>query len=369
MVSIDLQQAGRLIGQPVVVLETPQLCEDRIQNLKSKTDEVGENRPRIIKQHPEHTRLSDASEHHQAPKQKQESRQESKHRRDGNPKIGKGHSDDRRPDTPRQKNDKHSDSNRKVEKNHSSYHSHASQPGTPKTLSKVERNSRHGEDKARDRERDKNRSKEKDRKMDKDRGRDRNKEKQRDKDEERDRGGDREKKNKTLLRDSCSKYSADGHTKSDSLILKQDRSSKSTDINGLQRTELLQNKKEKKNGDDGVSRKGGNTHSFETKPNEFPSYLLGGKSGSLKNFVIPKLKRDGKDKDPPLPKKSTGTWTEPLVRLERLSLMENLNKGAKPVVVVKKLSIDDVQRIMREGRNAHRSRNKSSFDQPVGGRI
>ncbi|XP_029025412.1 nipped-B-like protein isoform X2 [Betta splendens] len=377
MVSIDLQQAGRLIGQPVVVLEAPQLCEERMQNLKAKIDGKGdkvvESRPRIIKQHPEHTSTSDASEHRDAPKQKQESRQESKHRRDGNPKNGKGQSDDRRPDTPRQKNDKHSDSNRKVEKIHSSSHSHVSQPETPKTTSKAERTSRHGEDKARDREKEKNRSKEKGRKTEKDRDRDkhrdRNKEKQRDKDGERDKEGDREKKNKTLSRENCNKHSPDGHTKSDSLILKQDRSSKSTDMNGHQRTEtpqIPQNKKEKKNGDDGVSRKTGNAHSFEAKASEFPSYLLGGKSGSLKNFVIPKLKRDGSGREPQLPRKSTESWGEPLVRLERMSLMENLNKGAKPVVVVKKLSIDDVKRIMREGRNAHRSRNKSSFDQPVG---
>uniref|UniRef100_A0A3Q1J4Q2 Nipped-B protein n=1 Tax=Anabas testudineus TaxID=64144 RepID=A0A3Q1J4Q2_ANATE len=110
-----------------------------------------------------------------------------------------------------------------------------------------------------------------------------------------------------------------------------------------------------------------NSHRSHTKPSEFPSYLLGGKSGSLKNFVIPKLKRDGTDKDPQPPKKVTGGWSEPLVRLERMSLMENLNKGAKPIVVLQKLSVDEVKRIMKESRNEHRSRKKSSLD--VGGMI
>lgn len=385
MVSIDLQQAGRLIGQPVVVLEAPQLCEDHIQRLKSKTDgkvdKVVENRPRIIKQHPDHTKTLGAYEQSETPKQKQESRRESKHRHDGNPENGKGNSDDRRPDTPRQKNDRHSDLHRKVEKNHSSHHSHVSQPETPKTMSKAERNSRNGEDKARDRDRDKNRNKEKrnrdrdrDRDKDRDRHKDRDRDRESDKGRERDRERDREKINKTLSRENFNRRSPDGHTKSDSLRLKQDRSSKSTDMNGHQRTDSStlqnpQNKKEKKNGNDSISWKAGNKHSFETKPNEFPSYLLGGKSGSLKNFVIPKLKRDGRDKEPQLPRKLTGGWSEPLVRLERVSLIENLNKGAKPIVVLNKLSIDEVKRIIKESRNVHRSRNNSSFDQQVGGMI
>uniref|UniRef100_A0A3Q1BMG9 Nipped-B protein n=1 Tax=Amphiprion ocellaris TaxID=80972 RepID=A0A3Q1BMG9_AMPOC len=111
------------------------------------------------------------------------------------------------------------------------------------------------------------------------------------------------------------------------------------------------------------------SQSSETKPSEFPSYLLGGKSGSLKNFVIPKLKRDGKE--PQLGSKMVEGWSEPRVRLERVSLVENLNKGAKPVVVVKKLSVDEVKRMIKESRNAHssKSRNWSSLDKSGRGRI
>lgn len=382
MVSIDLQQAGRLIGQPVVVLDTEQFCEDHIQNLKSKTDEkidkVVENRPRIIKQHADHTRKSGALEQPDTPKQKQESRRESKHRHDGNPDSSKGHSDDRRPDTPRQKKDKHSDSHQKVEKNHNIHRSHVSQTETSKNISKMERNSRHGED--RDREKDKNREKERNRDRDKEKDRDRHRDKakekdrERDKDKDRERERDREKKNKTLSKENCNRHSPDGHNKSNSHRSKQDGISKPTDINGFQRPDSSslqnpQNKKEKRNGHDSNSCKVGNKQSFETKPSEFPSYLLGGKSEGLKNFVIPKLKRDGKEKDPQLPKKLTGVWSEPVIRLERVSLIENLNKGAKPIVVLQKLKIDEVKKIIREGRNAHKSKKRSSFDQPEGGMI
>uniref|UniRef100_A0A3Q4MC51 Nipped-B protein n=1 Tax=Neolamprologus brichardi TaxID=32507 RepID=A0A3Q4MC51_NEOBR len=180
MVSIDLQQAGRVIGQPVVVLESQPLCEDHLRRLKSNPDgkvkRVGDDRPGIIKQ----------------------------------------------PDPSRQKLDKHSKSRHKEEKNHNT---------------------------------------------------------------------------------------------------------------------------------------GDKRQSFEAKPSEFPSYLLGGKSGTLKNFVIPKLKRDGKDKDPP--NKLVEGWSEPRVRLERVSLVDNLNKGAKPVVVVKKLSVDEVKKIIKESRNAHGSRSRN----------
>uniref|UniRef100_A0A3Q2QX81 Nipped-B protein n=1 Tax=Fundulus heteroclitus TaxID=8078 RepID=A0A3Q2QX81_FUNHE len=109
----------------------------------------------------------------------------------------------------------------------------------------------------------------------------------------------------------------------------------------------------------------------EMKTTEFPSFLLGGNSGSLKNFVIPKLKRDGKDgagKD--LKSKLLESWSEPLVRLERVSLVENLNRRTKPVVVVKRLSIEDIKRIIKETKNAHRSKSRhwSSFDNADRGR-
>uniref|UniRef100_A0AAQ4PLU0 Nipped-B protein n=1 Tax=Gasterosteus aculeatus aculeatus TaxID=481459 RepID=A0AAQ4PLU0_GASAC len=178
MVSIDLQQAGRIKGQPVVVLEAQTFCEDHLRHLKTN----------------------------------------------------------------------------KEEKNHNIHRPHISNPETPKTASKAERNSKHGD---------------------------------------------------------------------------------------------------------------GKQQPLETKHCEFPSYLLGGKSGSLKNFVIPKLKRDVKDLQ--LPDKLIESWTEPLVRLERLSLIKDLNKGTKPVVVLNKLNLDEVKRIIKESRNTNSTRflDKSGRDYSV----
>ncbi|KAK9532406.1 hypothetical protein VZT92_009788 [Zoarces viviparus] len=204
MVSIDLQQAGRMKGQPVVLLEAQTFCEDHLRHLKPKTDgkvdKVAENRPGIIRQHADNPKKPCSDGQPEAPKQKPESQRESKHKHDGKTVGGKKHSDDKRPDTPRQKHDKHSDLRHKEEKNHNIHRSHVSNPETPKTLSKGERISKHGEAK-----------------------------------------------------------------------------------------------------------------------------LIEG-------------------------------WSEPLVRLERLSLIKNLNKGAKPVVVLNKLNIDEVKRIIKESRNAHGSR-------------
>ncbi|XP_037608532.1 nipped-B-like protein B isoform X2 [Sebastes umbrosus] len=440
MVSIDLQQAGRMIGQPVVVLEAQKLCEDRLRQLKSKADgkvdTVVENRPGIIRQHAENTKKSGSDGQPETPKEKQE-RRESKHKHDSKTAGGKGHSDDRRPDTPRQKHDKHSDLRQKEEKNRNSHRSQDGQPETPKTISKAERNSRLQEDKVREKDKDKDRNKDrdkdrekdkdrdkdrerdkagdrdkdrekdkdkdkdkdrekvrdkdrdrnkdrekvrdkdrdrdkdrekvrdkdrdrdKDREKDKDRDKDKEKDKEKDKDRDKDRDRDRERKHKTS-RENCNRHSPDRHTKADSPRVKQDGSRKSTDLNGRQKTEEssglqnAQNTKERKSGDGSISCQAGNKQqSLENKHSEFPSYLLGGKSGSLKNFVIPKLKRDMKE--PPLPAKLIEGWSEPLVRLERLSLIKDLNKGAKPVVVINKLSIDEVKRIIKESRNAHGS--------------
>ncbi|XP_041815980.1 nipped-B-like protein isoform X1 [Chelmon rostratus] len=379
MVSIDLQQAGRVIGQPVVVLETPQLCDGHLRHIKSKTDgkvdKVVENRPGIIKQHANNPRKSGSDGQTETPKQKQERRRESKHRHDGKTEGGKGHSDDRRPDAPRQKHDRQSDSRHKEEKNNSSHRSHVHQTMTPKTMSNAERNSRHGEDKVRDKNKDKERDRhrdkdrDRDRDRDKDRDRDRDREKDRDRDKDRDRNRDREKERKhKMSMENCNRHSLDRHSKPDNPRVKQDGSRKSTDLNGRQRTENsslqnTQNKEERRSGDGSISCLARNKQqSFETKPGQLPSFLLSGRSGSLKNFVIPKLKQEGRD--PPRPSKLKESLTQPLVRLERVSLIENLNKGAKPVVVLQKLSIDEVKRIIGESRNAHSSKSRkwSSFD-------
>uniref|UniRef100_A0A674D4G0 Nipped-B protein n=1 Tax=Salmo trutta TaxID=8032 RepID=A0A674D4G0_SALTR len=91
---------------------------------------------------------------------------------------------------------------------------------------------------------------------------------------------------------------------------------------------------------------------------EFPAYLLGGvKSGGFKNFVIPKMKKPGSGLGPVME-----GWSEPRVKLERLGLVEEMKTGAKPVVVLQKLSIDEVQKIIREreDRNARGSKSSKS---------
>uniref|UniRef100_A0A4W6GAJ5 Nipped-B protein n=1 Tax=Lates calcarifer TaxID=8187 RepID=A0A4W6GAJ5_LATCA len=82
-------------------------------------------------------------------------------------------------------------------------------------------------------------------------------------------------------------------------------------------------------------------------PDSFPAQLLGGHSGALKNFQIPKIKRD---------KDSSGStegqmWGQPKVKLERLGLVQDFEKRPKPVVVLKKLSIDQIQRIIRHSKS------------------
>uniref|UniRef100_A0AAX7V7Q7 Nipped-B protein n=1 Tax=Astatotilapia calliptera TaxID=8154 RepID=A0AAX7V7Q7_ASTCA len=333
MVSIDLQQAGRVIGQPVVVLESQPLCEDHLRRLKSNPDgkvkRVGDDRPGIIKQHADTLQKSGSDGQPEMYKQKQESQRESKHRHDDKSDSSKGPSDDRRPDPSRQKLDKHSkdrardrDKERNIEKE-----------------KERDRDKDRHKEKERDRDKEKNIEKERDRDKEKniEKERDRDKDRHIEKEKERDKAKDRDRKQKMLRENS--------------------------DPNSRQRTgnsslKSPQNKDQKTSEDGNIKCQAGDKRqSFEAKPSEFPSYLLGGKSGTLKNFVIPKLKRDGKDKDPP--NKLVEGWSEPRVRLERVSLVDNLNKGAKPVVVVKKLSVDEVKKIIKESRNAHGSRSRN----------
>uniref|UniRef100_A0A672MM92 Nipped-B protein n=1 Tax=Sinocyclocheilus grahami TaxID=75366 RepID=A0A672MM92_SINGR len=79
---------------------------------------------------------------------------------------------------------------------------------------------------------------------------------------------------------------------------------------------------------------------------------------ALKNFVIPKLKRD-KDGNV-MQEMRRELFSEPLVKLEKLDLVEDLNKGAKPVVVLKKLSIDEVQKLISNSRSKS-SKSKLSY--------
>ncbi|XP_009074885.1 PREDICTED: nipped-B-like protein, partial [Acanthisitta chloris] len=98
---------------------------------------------------------------------------------------------------------------------------------------------------------------------------------------------------------------------------------------------------------------------------EFPSYLLGARSGALKHFVIPKIKRD-KDGNVTQESRKTEFRGEQKDKVEKMGLVEDLNKGAKPVVVLQKLSLDDVQKFIKDRDDKSRSscfkpnKNKSS---------
>ncbi|XP_013871460.1 nipped-B-like protein B isoform X2 [Austrofundulus limnaeus] len=237
------------------------------------------------------------------------------------------------------------------------------------------------EDKGRDDE-EMNKDKDKDRNRVRNRVLDREKDKdwyrgKEDKCLDRERDTDRDKgwnsKHRTLSKDVCSKSSHDQDTKPESPKTKQDGSRKSADLNGGQKTgssshQNPTNKDHRTSRDGNVICLAGNKRpASETKTSELPSYLLGGSTGSLKNFVIPKLSRTGADKDP----KSTlfFAWSEPRVRLERVSLIQTLNKKSKPVVVLRRLSIEDVKRMIKETKDAHSSRSKywSSFQSSTRG--
>lgn len=96
---------------------------------------------------------------------------------------------------------------------------------------------------------------------------------------------------------------------------------------------------------------------------EFPSYLLGGRSGALKNFVIPKIKRD-KDGNITQETKKMDMKGEQKDKVEKMGLVEDLNKGAKPVVVLQKLSLDDVQKLIKDREEKSRSSLKSIKNKP-----
>lgn len=421
MVSIDLQQAGRIIEQPVVVLEPQPLCEQHLRHLKTNLDgkankDVG-NRPAIIKQPPNSAEKSLSGGPPESRRLKQESQRVSKPKHESN----RGHSNDRRSDMVRQKHDQHSNSLHKEEKNNNSHRS--SRPETPKSSGRADYNSRCDDDKVRhkernkekqrvreedkhrdrnktrdrdkskevegpreaeidkdrhkDREQDKDREKEsiedKTRSRDKDKGRNRDKirdvdkprEKEKDKEREKDKdrhrertkGKERDRNRKRKTKEDPDKTSPDQNPKPD----------KPSDLNGRHRAgesspprQTPPKKENRTNGDGSISCLPGNRrNSLDPKPCEFPQYLLGGQSGSLKNFVIPKIKRDAPDKDLQLKRKLLESRSEPLVRLERVSLVNSLNKRSKPVVVLRRLSVEEVKRIIRESKSS-RSKKWSS---------
>ncbi|XP_078287021.1 nipped-B-like protein isoform X4 [Rhinoraja longicauda] len=95
---------------------------------------------------------------------------------------------------------------------------------------------------------------------------------------------------------------------------------------------------------------------------KFPSYLLGGgRSDALKNFVIPKIKRDKdgnicheqKELRKPVDK------NEIKLKVDKMDLVEDLKKVIKPVVVLHKLPFDEVQKFIKDNEDKHASRSSS----------
>lgn len=124
------------------------------------------------------------------------------------------------------------------------------------------------------------------------------------------------------------------------------------------------NSKDERRTDGNKSKIDGNKAHSDSKA-EFPSYLLGGRSGALKHFIIPKIKRD-KDGNVMHDTRKSETKGDLKDKVEKIGLVEDLNKGAKPVVVLQKLSLDDVQKFIKDRDDKSRTscfkpnRNKSS---------
>ncbi|XP_068106831.1 nipped-B-like protein isoform X3 [Hyperolius riggenbachi] len=120
--------------------------------------------------------------------------------------------------------------------------------------------------------------------------------------------------------------------------------------------------KDEKRTDGNKSKVDGNKAHGDNKTG-FPSYLLGGGQGSLKNFVIPKLKRD-KDGNVTQESKRSGLKGEQKNPDDKIGIVEDLNKGAKPVVVLQKLSLDEVQKLIKEREDKSKGSLKSNKNKP-----
>ncbi|KAL7846528.1 hypothetical protein SRHO_G00215080 [Serrasalmus rhombeus] len=379
MVSIDLQQAGRAEGQldscPTPDLEAQRWPEDGsdsagVLRLKSKTDgevqRTVDSRPDVIKQRAETPQKLASDGRPETPKHKHDSRRDS---------TGKTQGSDKRSDTSKHRHD-------------GKVRSEGRGTETPRkhdSRSEVSRDS-HKEEKHKDRDRDRDRDREKDRDRDRERDRDRDNDgsktrrpdtpkskaehdrQGRDKDRERDRDREnRERKHRPESREHRDKRSPEHRPRPDSPRVKQE--SRGGSDSGRHRSERpdqkSHNSKEERRCSDGNRNRsdGAKQPSTDIKTSEFPDYLLGGKSGALKNFIIPKLKRD-KDVNVPAAaeaRRPGESWGQPRVKLERLGLVEDISKRPKPVVVLQKLSIDEVQKIIKD-RNSRSS--KSSKNRP-----
>ncbi|KAH0627889.1 hypothetical protein JD844_008441 [Phrynosoma platyrhinos] len=169
--------------------------------------------------------------------------------------------------------------------------------------------------------------------------------------------------------------SGDQRSRPDSPRIKQESRS---DI-GKSRPDRLgfksHNSKDERRTDGNKSKMDSNKAHTDSKA-EFPSYLLGGRSGALKHFIIPKIKRD-KDGNVMHDARKSEIKGESKNKVEKIGLVEDLNKGAKPVVVLQKLSLDDVQKFIKDREDKSRSScfrsnknkssrsNKGSIDQSV----
>uniref|UniRef100_A0A673NGD5 Nipped-B protein n=1 Tax=Sinocyclocheilus rhinocerous TaxID=307959 RepID=A0A673NGD5_9TELE len=457
MVSIDLQQAGRVEGPvdscPVPATEAQRWPEDGSEStgvlrLKSKTDgevqKTVDGRPEVIKQRVETMPQKTASDGRpETPKHKHENRREisnkvssekksdpSKHRHDGkSDKVrpeGKGHETPRKQEgrsesTRESKGERQKDRENEGSKVRRSDTSKSSRVEHNRDVDRDQEREKEGEnrdkerekdrdkvrdkeqekdqdrlrekdrdklrekdrDKVREKDRDKDRDKERVKTRDKEREKDREKERVKDRDKERvkdryrerekdqdkerervrdkdrDKDRDQEKKRHTESTEARDKRSPEQRSRPDSPRVKQEPRSGAESRTKPERSvhKTPNNKDEKRSGDKNRL-DGHKPPSSDSKTVEFPNYLLGGKSSALKNFVIPKLKRD-KDGNV-MQEMRRELFSEPLVKLEKLDLVEDLNKGAKPVVVLKKLSIDEVQKLISNSRSKS-SKSKSSY--------
>ncbi|XP_006006990.1 nipped-B-like protein isoform X2 [Latimeria chalumnae] len=373
MVSIDLQQAGRGDTQAVGPQEldgikkpeeVKQLNEEVKQSNEesvktSQDDTAGVLKPKP-ENHPETPRKKDAegqkndgkqevTKHRpETPKQKSESRPETpkhkhenrrdsvkpasekkpdipKHRHDGKPDPSKVKSDSK-PETPKQRPDgrptsdtsrRDHDSNKQKSEDKGESERHRTdstklkRPETPKSSSKGEHDSKHSI------------------KSDSSRTEKLEKKHRHESGDSRDRRSHEEQKSRP------ESPRVKQESKGDPSKVKSDRHSFKTPGN-----------RDERKSDSSKGKPEGNRPQPDNKA-EFPSYLLGGRSGALKNFVIPKIKRD-KDGNVTHEPKKTEVKDEQKAKMEKLGLVEDLNKGAKPVVVLQKLSLDEVQKFIKE---------------------
>ncbi|XP_040194405.1 nipped-B-like protein isoform X3 [Rana temporaria] len=120
--------------------------------------------------------------------------------------------------------------------------------------------------------------------------------------------------------------------------------------------------KDEKRTDGNKSKVDGNKGHGDNKAG-FPSYLLGGNQGTLKNFVIPKIKRD-KDGNVTQESKRSELKGEQKIQGDKAGFVEDINKGAKPVVVLQKLSLDEVQKLIKEREDKSKGSLKSNKNKP-----